>query len=306
MHNLHPKIVLGGGVSEDLLRPADDLAEPRFPIWWISPGQSATSRAIATLKSLLPLARDRFERRFLLALEQAADYPGGFFLEGYAARRALGSTLVIDVDPLRLTQRMRHRSSSPLDREFLQDKFIGSGPWHSRLISISATATHRDVQEVIGADFDYRNTQAYRYALKRAGGRRPVRRNFVALKSPQLVDAYFRQIVTLCRSIRKKGVRRRENFRRMASAFKHPAVRLPWVELMEADIGIAIGPKGELYHFGSGKHRTAAAQAFGLSAIPVEVRLVHLSWLRSQIAKSGLSPLDALLYGIRSLDLDKH
>lgn len=129
-----------------------------------------------------------------------------------------------------------------------------------------------------------------------------MRRNFVALKTPQLVDSYFRQVIDLCRSISDNGLSRRADFRRTANAFKNPTVRLPWVELTEADIGVAIGPNGELHHFGSGKHRISAAQALGLRVVPVEVRLVHLSWLQRQITISGGSALDALLQGIRSLD----
>jgi hypothetical protein len=37
--------------------------------------------------------------------------------------------------------------------------------------------------------------------------------------------------------------------------------------------------------------------------MPVEVRLVHLDWLQRQIRESGLPPVDALLFGICSLDL---
>lgn len=287
-------------MSEVLVEPTEKLAA-RLPIWWISPGHSASSRAIATIKGLLPLARDRFERRLAVALEQAGA-PNSFVLGDFAARRALGANLVIDVDPMRLTERMKHHSGASPGRIYLHDKFIGSGQWQSMLRPISASVTHRDVQEIIGAGLDYRNTRAYRQALKKAGEQHPIRRNFVALKTPQLVDRYFQQVVELCRSIGENGISRRVDFRHTATAFKNPTVRLPWVELTEADIGIAIGVDGELHHFGSGKHRIAAAQALRLRSVPVEVRVVHASWLRRQMGKGVQSPLSALLQGIQSLD----
>ncbi len=290
-------------MSEILVERTDELGT-RLPLSRISPGSSPSSRAIATLKSFLPLGRDRFEQRFALALQEAADDCSGFVLEGYAARRALGPSLVIDIDPSQLEQRMKHRIGTATNRVYLQDKFIGSGHWQQMLQPISASSTHRDVQDVIRAGFDYRKTDAYRHALKEANGPTPVRRNFVALKSPHLVDRYFRQVAGLCQSIREKGIRRRSDFWQIADAFKNLDVRLPWVELVESDIGMAIGRNGEQYHFGSGKHRIAAAQALGLSVVPAEVRLVHLSWLQRQMT-SGLAPTDALLQGIRSLDLGR-
>jgi hypothetical protein len=157
------------------------------------------------------------------------------------------------------------------------------------------------VQEIVQNDFDYRKTEAYRSALERSRGPRPIRRNFVALRSPQLVESYFKQASELCRSIRDNGVRRRAEFRRTAGVFSSPTVRLPWVEFAEADIGLAIGPDGELFHFGSGKHRIAAAQALRLKSVPMEVRMVHAAWLEREIAGSGLKPVEALLRGIRGL-----
>ena len=89
------------------------------------------------------------------------------------------------------------------------------------------------------------------------------------------------------------------------SSFARPSVRLPWVEFGELDIGVAIGAGGELYRFASGKHRTAAAKALGLTSMPAEIRLVNAHWLSRQIAESGLSPARALRYGIDRLDLTR-
>jgi hypothetical protein len=167
--------------------------------------------------------------------------------------------------------------------------------------SVTESATHRDVTEIIEADLDYRSTGAYRKALRRASGRKPVRRNFIALKTPHLVERYFLHVTDLCRSIRGRGILPRTRFRQFSHAFKNPRVRLPAVELAESDIGISVGHDGELCHFGPGKHRIAAAQALGLGSVPVEVRLVHLAWLQRQISIFGPNPVEALLAGIQRL-----
>src|SRR6185436_14302718 len=99
------------------------------------------------------------------------------------------------------------------------------------------------------------------------------------------------------------GVRRREQVRSAGNLFRNPTVRLPWVEFMESDIGLAVGPEGEIFHFASGKHRTAASQALRLATVPAEARVVHVAWLQRQIKDTGLPPIDALLAGIRSLGI---
>ncbi|HEX9905630.1 MAG TPA: hypothetical protein VGA77_11760 [Propylenella sp.] len=277
-------------------------ASGRLLLWSISPGRRPIARATATLRALLPLSRAQFERRLAHALEEAAQNANGFFLGGYSARRALGPRLLINIDPRRLKYRLKHRLPRNGRDIYFEDKFLGAGNWSPILQPVPTFATHREVEEIISYDFDYRRTAAYRNAMAKSGGRRPVKRNFVALKSPELVEGYFEYITELCRSIHANGVRRREEYRAPATAFRNPKVRLPWVELMESDVGLAIGPSGETYAFGCGKHRTAAALALRLNSIPVEVRLVHRAWLERQIARSKLPPLEALLRGIRDLD----
>jgi hypothetical protein len=263
--------------------------------------RAAASRAIATAKAMLPLRYGRFERVLAAAVEEASTAKNGFYLADYPARRALGQRLVIDVDPTMIRYRLRHRmtvSNAPVN---LHDKFLGAGDWADLLQPIADSSTHREVSEIVAMDMDYRRTQAYRVAVERAGGDNPVERNFVALKTPELVESYYRLTTDLCRSIEKHGVGRRSEYRGAVNLFKNPRVRLPWVELMESDVGVAVGPNGELYRFASGKHRTAAAQSMRLPSIPVEVRMVHETWLRRQMTDARMPVVNALIEGVRSL-----
>jgi len=199
----------GQFVSDVLVeRSEEGQPEPRT-LFWFSPGQRATARAVSTLTTLLPLGRGNFERRLAHALREAAESGSGFFLKRYAARRALGSDLVVNIDPLRVSKRLKYRAAKE-KRAYMQDRFVGAGNWAPMLHPLAASSTHRDVQEVIRSGFDYRNTRAYRHALDRARGASPVRRNFVALRSPQLVESYFGHITRLCRSIGENGVVPRE------------------------------------------------------------------------------------------------
>lgn len=257
--------------------------------------------AIFDFQRLFPLSRARFDRQLDRALAEAARLGTGFSIGGFAARRALGPALLVDIDPQELTKRLDHRFRQG-ERVFnIRNRFLGAGDWGPLLRGTGNSGTHREVVEIVAAKFDYRATKAYHEAMERASGPKPIKRNFVALSSPAKVEAYFRATAELCRSVHDNGVVRRGEFGWRLARPGGNSVRLPWVELGEVDIGVAIGPTGTLYRFASGKHRTAAAQALGLKSMPVEVRMVHAEWLRRHMEETGLSPSEALLHGIRYL-----
>jgi hypothetical protein len=255
-----------------------------------------------TLRGFLPLSRAAFGRRLAGALAEARRRGTGFYIGGFAARRAIGSDLVIDIDPACLRHKIQIEFVEGEQVRLIRDKFLGAGDWQPILRPITRSSTYREVVEIIKAGFDYRKTPAYDEALERAGGRRPKRRNFVTLNSAKRVEDYYRQTAETCRSIAEHGVLRRSDYGRRLAEFR-PWVRLPWIELGELDVGIAIGAAGEIYRFASGKHRTAAAQALGLKSMPVEVRMVHAEWLERQLTVSGIEPLDGLLAAIRERGL---
>jgi hypothetical protein len=60
-----------------------------------------------TLWGFLPLSRAKFERRLTAALNEATRRETGFYVGGFAARRALGEALVIDVDPVHLRRKLQ-------------------------------------------------------------------------------------------------------------------------------------------------------------------------------------------------------
>jgi hypothetical protein len=255
---------------------------------------------IAALQRLLPLSETRFERKLGRAMVEARRRGTGFYLAGFAARRALGRQLWIDIDPAVLRRRLEHRFRHDGQVHIIRDRSLGAGDWSPLLRRLDRSTTHREVAEVVEAGFHYRETPSYVKALDRARGPKPMQRNFVRLSSPDKVEAYFRQTADMCRSIGELGLMRRSDYGRRLSSFARPSVRLPWVEFGELDIGVAIGSGGELYRFASGKHRTAAAQALKLTSIPVEIRMVHAEWLARHIG-SGLTPLAALRKGIEGL-----
>ena len=256
----------------------------------------------AALQRLLPLGMATFDRRLGRAMAEA-ELRGGFHLGGFAARRALGAALLVDIEPNILQDRLEHRFKQNGRRHNIRDKFLGAGDWTPLLRPIARSSTNREVAEIVQADFDYRETASYRRALERAADGNPIKRNFVTLSSPARIEAYFRQTADMCRSVKEFGVLGRRDYGWRKASFAHPSVRRPWIEFGESEIGIAIGADGEAYRFASGKHRTAAAKALGLTSMPAEIRLVNVHWLARQMAETGLSPAAALSRGIGALKL---
>lgn len=287
----------GGGQSRWVggqgAAPAGGAVPPPRPAGLLA---QALPAFVARLTSRAP-----FETQLAAALAEARRTGAGFYLGGLAARRALGAALVIEADPRRIDRRLRHRVETGGRTLLIRDRFLGAGDWTPLIDPLDDASTYRDAQEVVAAGLDYRRTRAYRTALERAAEGRPVERNFVALATPALVERYFARLAALVRSISEAGIVRRAEYRRMAHLFGDLRVRMPWVELAESDVGIAVGADGAIYRFAPGKHRTAIAQALGLATMPVEVRLVHADWLARQMEGSGLAPVPALIHGIGQL-----
>lgn len=260
--------------------------------------------SIAEMRRLLPLGMASFEARLGRAMEKAIA-SGGFHLGGFAARRALGRALMVDVDPGVLERRLEYRLKQGDRVHSIRDKFVGGGDWTPLLRPLGRCSTHREVVEIVEAGLDYRKTRSYAKARDRLERGNPVRRNFVALSTPAKLETYFRQTADMCRSVQEFGIVPRREYGWRLASFARPSVRLPWIEFGEAEIGLAIGADGDLYSFASGKHRTAAAMALGLSVMPAEIRLVNAHWLARQMAESGLSPVQGLRYGVERLKLTR-
>jgi hypothetical protein len=199
-------------------------------------------------------------------------------------RRAFGSLLVHQISPAAL--RLQNQIVGVHSR-----RFIEPGEW--RMIRpLSESTVHQLMAQLVRYDRAYREMPIYRRLLERAlRGKRDVV-NGVVLNSESVLDAYCEHYLQLIESIRRSGILPRDE---VARSTADPLVRLPALEEKEKDVQVAIGPDGEPLQMGSGRHRTAIAQALGLERMPVEIRLIHAGWLSTLVERSGQSPLAALL-----------
>ena len=200
------------------------------------------------------------------------------------ARRALGPLLVQQVQPAALRRGL-------IGERTFGRPLIDAKDW-SISKSLPNNQVHSLMEQLVQYGRAYREMPAYAMLLTRVLDGKPVVINEMALNSEAVIDAYFERYLKLIESIRRFGVLPHGA---VGASSDDPLVRLPQAERSERDIKVAIGPNGEVLRLGTGRHRTAIAQALGVEHMPVEIRLIHAEWLFKLVERSGKSPLDALL-----------
>jgi len=109
------------------------------------------------------------------------------------------------------------------------------------------------------------------------------------LNTDERIEAYFRYCIDLIQSVQKDGVVSRASLGIFGRIWlDHRGARPLALDSVERDVGVAITESGRLVRHLGGKHRTAVAHALGLSQMPVELRLVHVGWLRREMERTGL------------------
>lgn len=243
-----------------------------------------------------------FPRAFDNAVQGLLDDPASDGIRPQYARWYFGSAQRFEIDPARLRRRLSDFVQSDRDVRWIGTSFLDGADWSGALNSIGNSPIHRELSELIAADLDYRGTRSYRVQLKCAAKGRPVRRNGIALIGREEIDAYYRYCADLVASVRTHGILSRHSFGRLAGLrLEHPDARPPGLDSAERDVGVAINADGELIRHLGGKHRTAIAQALGLPSMPVELRMVHVGWLRGEMERMQLPAHQALPRAIGEL-----
>jgi hypothetical protein len=164
------------------------------------------------------------------------------------------------------------------------------------------SAVALEARDLAEHGLDYRRTRAFATYLKGAQAGTPMTRNGVRLESPALVEGYFERFVALFRSIQEHGVQRLKAVRRGVPETTCPSLlRGRAKEWGEREIGIALGATGEIFRLPGGQHRTAIAMVLGMETLPVQVRLIHVQWLRQAVASAGGEFTAAIRRGIAEM-----
>jgi len=247
-------------------------------------------------------SRRTLDRELLAATAHAARPGERFWLPAPRVLRWLGASLCVNL-PACTVQRGLRDWMRDGERAFHCDAFfLGAGDWSDISYPLADNAIVCEARELRAAGMAFRNTASYRDYVKRMQAGRAIRRNRVCLDRVEKIDRYFAQFVALFESIQALGVRPHRELGGRAARFKAIAPGRRWLaEFFERDIGVAVGPGGELYKLPGGQHRMAIALALDLPVVPVQVRLVHQDWLAPLMANSASSAGDALVAAVRRL-----
>lgn len=245
------------------------------------------------------LSIDRMVER---ALERDRLRAGGFSVPVSFAVAQLGDALLLNVPTAALERRLADWVRCGNSRVNVSDYFLGGGDWERFAHPFAASTVAAEARELAEHGLDYRATRVYADYLARLAAGRPVTRNRVKLDSRARVDGYFERFVALFESIREHGVVRLAAARGLAPALSCASgVRRGRTEFAEQELGIAIGPDGELFRLPGGQHRTAIAQVLQVPRLPVQVRLVHIHWVREAVRQRGGRGSDVLRNAIADL-----
>ena len=293
--NFHERhaLTLAGADSDTTIRYGAVLPQERVK----------TNRLPALLTAPVCGSRFLFPRRFNRAVDALLADPRS--AQDVAPEHAVwyfGPAVHLEVDPAHLTLRLADYVRSPDGIRWAGASFIDAADWSDVILPLTSAPVHREMADLVAAGSEFRDSHSYQRLVRGVRAGRPIKRNGVQLKSVDDVEAYFRYCRDLIKSMRKRGVvRHREygGFHRLR--IKHRNTRSPALDAAERDIGVAITEDGKLIRHLGGKHRTAVAQALGLPAIPVEVRLVHVRWIARQMARTGQPADRALREALRGL-----
>lgn len=243
-----------------------------------------------------------FPRRFDRVFEALSTAPDAAIVPPEHALRYYGARLHLEVRPRRLKRRISDWVEDERGVRWIGASFLDAAIWDDAIAPVHHSPIHREMQELVAAGSDFRDTRAYRGMRRAVEHGRAMKRNDVPLSTVEAVDAYFGYCRDLIESIRTRGVSRHQESRAFPRLqLKHLNARSPFRDSAERDIGVAVTNSGDLIRHLAGKHRTAIAQALDLPTIPVEIRMVHTEWLSRQVARTGLSPHQALAEGVRQI-----
>ena len=254
-----------------------------------------------------PNAAQQMAQPLLQAMRLAPSTSDPFFGSHLDMAETVGDRLIVWLDPARVAKQLDSNIQIQGGTLAVGTCCLGKGDWSKWLKPIETTLVDREVREVLACGLAYRAAPCYKRFFREFEAKRPTVRNMIALDTPERVEAYFTDLVRLIESIRARGVTRRPPRRLNQAAALLPALsaaRPLATELTESEIGIAVGPAGELFRLGPGHHRMSIARQIGLRRVPAELRLFHVRWVREQMRLNRCGPLRAIRIGLASLGVE--
>lgn len=192
-----------------------------------------------------------------------------------------GKKLIIEIDPKKVTHYLPVEKTKKGISKRYETNFYSTGNWDNRVYPIEEHRKTKDMYELFSVcenNKSFAQTKAYKnhiYELETNNlntKNEPIKE---ILNTKEKIDNYYKSNIKLFKEIRKNGFKLQDN------------VGGHWTQ----EIGVAIGPKGELYRYGNGYHRMAIAKYLKLPSIPVVIKKVHEDWYRNIEEVYNVDPL---------------
>lgn len=186
---------------------------------------------------------------------------------------------------------------------YIADNFIASGNWSSLLTDIRTSSVYKEAQQIQQYQADFRQSPLYKsYANQLAQGRKIVR-NKSDIDTVDKLDQYFLRYEALFASIHTYGLLTLKEAHAKVKNLNHVSAIRRWqASWTETEIGVAIGPNGEVATLPGGKHRLSIAAMLGIQSTKAQVRMVHVDWLARISKAEGQSWSDAIKIALENMD----
>lgn len=208
-----------------------------------------------------------------------ADMPA-FFLPMHFGVRAFGEALWLDLPVQNLHTRLHDWIGHEDAIVHSSDYFFCSGDWSPLLAAADGSPVMTEATQLLQANLDYRSTRIYAKHRQLIESGKTLSRNQVALDTVQKLDDYFDRFVALFKSIQTHGVLPLADARAFDTSLDKVSELRRWdTHVGEKDIGVALGPSGEIVVLPGAKHRLAIATTLRLTSVPVQLRMIHVDWL---------------------------
>lgn len=192
-----------------------------------------------------------------------------------------GEKLLIRVNPDNVIYYLPVEKNSKGIIKRYKTNFIIDGNWDKSIELLDEHKKTKTINEVLktyehGGSF--KNTKAFENDKKKFEANNfdeinePIKEKF---NSKDDIDKYYKKNIELYEQISKYG------YKKQSKNSSH------WTR----EIGVAIGPNGEIYRYGNGYHRMAIARYLGLKEIPVVVKKIHKDWYIKSKAQNNVDPL---------------
>lgn len=186
---------------------------------------------------------------------------------------------------------------------YVADNFITSGDWSGLLTDIRTSSVYKEAEQVQKYQLNFKQSVVYQnYVNKLAKGKKIVR-NKTNLNSVVKLDQYFLRYQALFASIKTHGLLNLKEAKLKESSLNHVSKVRRWqASWTETEIGVAIGPKGEIATLPGAKHRLSIATMLGIKSARAQVRMVHIDWLAGIHKAKDQSWEDAIKVALQNMD----